>query len=1466
MLERIANIRACVPNRSKRWQPTRLFVQNLFHITYQEFHFVDGRLALNGANGTGKSTVACLALPIVLDMIKARQRFDPFGGGARNPAYLLLGNPKARAGDPGFYDTRTAYAALEFQHGETDAFITIGVGLYATRADGPDPKLESWGFVARDRRIGDDFALMTPDGDPLSRRELAEILGSANVFERNREYQQAVNAALFGFDHVDDLTSLTSDIFELKKPKLDRPDREVLDASLRGSLPSLPADVTDDLADLIAKIEHAADMLAETQEHVTLVTELHAAQGNYANQTAQEAAVEVQAVAGDIAAARHEYEQASDRLRRLSAERDVILARITATKERLNTAAGALEVAKNSEAYKSLESQEAISGSYAQAVNHADRAMADRVRAQSALDELEEKRQRLDQAFFGEVADWQGRAESLAQAADEVSWTRIIPALDAYRVALQGTRVDATGDDPVDAMDESLITADAGRRTRELAVLADAIAKAHDADAAVQKADALLNVYREERTAANDAHVASNLVFVDAEEAALTALESAVAEATPVLALDTLLPESQVAIRAAAGSRAELVAALQPMQWAIATARATQEALRLAADADAREWTHKKKRLTQEHDRIAAEPFATPVPRAGVEAARARISAAGFRAVPFFEAVEVCDGADPAALAQVEASLTEAGILDALLIHPADSAGVDALLGDTREIAVADRWLLAATDGPPGAEVTARRTLAALLRPAERVAADARWRTTVRETLASLPVEARAGQGGTHFRLDGAWQQGLLAGRSSAPVDATGAPAPRYLGITNRERHRAAELQRLEAEIADATAAADAATGRHEEAHRQVAALEDLSRALRDLAALRALEDAARARAQFALALTRANKRLTEADAQVTVLRVQLQQAHAAVQEAAQGFPELRHASVRVVTEARHATRRIADDCTALARDTRRGLTGLRERNSEIEIRRGDLEAEIQEHSDRIADAQDVVMELKGKLDEIERALKGTDAEALRARIASLQATMKEAAEENLKYEKQESENGADVRNAKLALDKRQNEFVAAESRIHAVAHTFESRLKAYPEESMRRALEIFDQAGTQGGPEAAATELLRKRKHGPGLADNVEKSAREASILLIQKFNGHKTALNKYRPEITSENWTTLVMVSDGRRLHPGAFLERLRMIEEEQRQVVSAAEHELYVNFFLNNMLAHLRQRMLLAREFVAQVDGILKAMRLSNGQRFRLTWTPKAEEGVGAVNYSDLVTFVQADPETVTPARRQAMMTVFQQRLETVRAEQKGLSRQSYRERLAAEFDYRSWFEFRFFFKREIEPEMELKGRAIEELSGGERTAAQILPLLSCLHARSLGARPDAPKLMGLDEAFAGTDTANTEKMLAMLVDLEFSYIMVGDRVTGDSRAVPACAAYNLLARGTVITPVLYVWDGTRRVRMSEETVRREMGGEHGDAQAAEGAASGLARNSPAGPPRALQVMKPGAVLPVFIGKEP
>ena len=144
----------------ERWQPLRLGLVELFHYDSEEFWFHDGHLLLRGNNGTGKSKVLSLTLPLLLDAQLRSSRVEPDGDSGKKMAWNLL---------VGSYPRRIGYSWIEFGRHERDGrprYLTLGVGLSAV--DGR-AQVDSWFFIVEgdgttlDPRIGEDLWLTTAE-------------------------------------------------------------------------------------------------------------------------------------------------------------------------------------------------------------------------------------------------------------------------------------------------------------------------------------------------------------------------------------------------------------------------------------------------------------------------------------------------------------------------------------------------------------------------------------------------------------------------------------------------------------------------------------------------------------------------------------------------------------------------------------------------------------------------------------------------------------------------------------------------------------------------------------------------------------------------------------------------------------------------------------------------------------------------------------------------------------------------------------------------------------------------------------------------------------------------------------------------------------------------------------------------------------------------------------------------------
>lgn len=135
-----------------------------------------------------------------------------------------------------------------------------------------------------------------------------------------------------------------------------------------------------------------------------------------------------------------------------------------------------------------------------------------------------------------------------------------------------------------------------------------------------------------------------------------------------------------------------------------------------------------------------------------------------------------------------------------------------------------------------------------------------------------------------------------------------------------------------------------------------------------------------------------------------------------------------------------------------------------------------------------------------------------------------------------------------------------------------------------------------------------------------------------------------------------------------------------------------------------------------------------------------------------------------------------------------------------------------DYRKWFAFQMFYYRNNEGKKELTNSAFNKFSGGEKAMAMYVPLFAAVNAQYKKAENrDHPRMIALDEAFAGVDDKNISSMFRLVEDMDFDYIMNSQALWGCFETVPALHISELLRplNSQVVTVIHYTWNGQERV---------------------------------------------------------
>ena len=134
-----------------------------------------------------------------------------------------------------------------------------------------------------------------------------------------------------------------------------------------------------------------------------------------------------------------------------------------------------------------------------------------------------------------------------------------------------------------------------------------------------------------------------------------------------------------------------------------------------------------------------------------------------------------------------------------------------------------------------------------------------------------------------------------------------------------------------------------------------------------------------------------------------------------------------------------------------------------------------------------------------------------------------------------------------------------------------------------------------------------------------------------------------------------------------------------------------------------------------------------------------------------------------------------------------------------------------DYRNWYEFQLMYERDGEPRKELTDRAFNKFSGGEKAMAMYVPLFAAVSAQYQKGGTQSPRLLALDEAFAGVDERNISAMFELVRVLDFDYIMNSQALWGCYANVKSLdiAELHRPANASVVTILRYYWDGASRI---------------------------------------------------------
>jgi uncharacterized protein (TIGR02680 family) len=1350
---RVAAIRGDLPDpaRADRWQPLRAGLVNMWEYDNAEVWYADGRMQLQGANESGKSTLMTLTTLLLLAGDISAHNIDTLGQGNKRFRYYVEPTDHDLDRRDATALKNRGWAWLEF--GKGSEFFTIMLFAEARRVDGA--LRTEWCSLRGDTRIRSGMSLAKAGliADPGQFRDVPGFI----VYQSAIAYRDALARMLYGTDEAW-LGQLIRILRVIRTPQIGHKiDLKFLTESFRIALPPVAEDEVNQLADGWEQLQRLRDERDEAEQALGAVTQFTRSQWQpWANAVIRAAADPVAAATSALTQITREERTAKDAVDHLTADQAKLDGQRTAEQDARLAAETKRDTLKEQQSYQDAIAMIASAQQLAEQATQAEAtARRSRERAKTAqgaiapaIRKREEAKAKLDRAER-DVATVAGNltAESATAGLAEIT-AQFLPTQDTPRLrqaASQRMPVAREALQRIGAHEKALEAAEAAavKATEARDLRDEALRIAAEREAAVEEATAGVAEALSAWAQGIDVRVRPTADLVERWLGLVTELTDSASPAPVVeraISRDHLLPTR------------DPLARIQ---------------LTLGNDLEANEKSQRD--VQAEIDDVAAER--DPRPRAPeFWSRRERPDGVTSLGAPLWRLVETLGDAPAGPL---EAALDAAGLLQAWVTP--DGAYLTSRDGSESV------WTLAST-GSPG-----HSSLTAVLRPADDCGG---LGAVVARLLGSIGYGDELPAGGPAITSDGRWRHGGLSGMA---VPAAG--GPRLLGATARAADRQRRIARLRGELADLTARHERLSVEKAEVDERIAALDDAAERLpSDTGVITAIltarsaaghsRELANKAGQAEQAERDAQRSAGDAAARVTghcaehelpVTRPEVDLVVAALREyltlvgtfegkltLAGTFRQVAKDAADAVDDAEINANTAAEDAETDAVNATRLRTSADAANKALDQDAQQILQQVRDLDQRVRDADSTLGQLT------------TERETLIRKLARAEATLGET----------------EGRRQRAEADRE-----AAVARWWGCVDTGLPRLREIPEPAARTVTAALEMA--RG---ARSTIIPRNWPDDPQLsgqqvqrrwADMTAASANLRSVL--ERLGGRTMRVSP--PGDGQDDFpgaVELIVDGTGMALAPPDGSRRLSQLLERLQQDYDEELTKTIDELLGSTFIEHLRDRLGEAERLRVDINEKLKQNPTAiSGITLRLQRAPIAEERAA----NDVLQALERDFELLPKPTQDRIRQFLADRITSAQEQARTSGDPAWRSRLAQILDYRRWFDLRVEYRTPLSKEGDQAGgwRKLDRgdhglLSGGAKVVTLMQPFIAALHAM-YDQSGTGPRMLWLDEAFGGVDATNKASMFRLLASCDLDWLIAGPGIIANSAAVPVAAIYEV-----------------------------------------------------------------------------
>ena len=1352
---------------NSRWQANKIGLINFWYYDEQEFPFVKGRILLRGSNGSGKSVTMQSVVPLLLDGNMSPERLDPFGSRDRKMSSYLLEEDDGR-------DERTGYLYLEFKRKDSETYMTVGMGIRARRGK----PLDKWYFGLTDgRRVGKDFYLYKDMGEKvtLSKKELENRIGTGGrVIDRQVDYMDYVNRQIFGFDTPDEYKELVDLLIQLRTPKLSKDFKpSVINDILSDSLQPLSDEDLRPMSEAIENMDTMNMNLKSRKEAKQAAEKINTVFSKYNKLLLFDKAdrlVQVQQKLEDADKAGKElqnrYESCLENIKDLEAK----IISINAKKDTLEKERESLgksdafalkerETKLGKEIYeheKTIREKNAFLSSKEEKYRDVECQIKDeedrRYEKEKELNVLLEEMQ--DEAERMSFQEFSFMREELCENIE-----------NEYKLELHRQQFDVTKKNIIEGMKlqedirqldmhkEELIQK-REKQIRELDMVQRKIAELESVLVQVENEwQEALYKWNEENT---------ELKF---ERDFLGELS--------IFADDYNEKSDFSKIRQKIGAK---------WTYKDSQLQLTLNAKRAAMDEANDELDEIKTQLEEWENQKEPQPERTEA----VIKNRDRLKEAGIPYQEFYKVIEFDAGLSDEACNHLEEALLKMGILDAIVV---DEQYKEQVLKQTA--GCEDHYLFAS-------KAVEGKSLLDVLELNDEVN-DIFSNQRLTGILSNISYDEA---NDISIMADGTYHMGVLSGTI------TGEYTAGFLGTKARERNRQLKITECKNKIAAIEAQIDTLdeecnvlSQRKRSMNAEYENLPD-DKDMRE--ALNLLLEQERLQAQIGAE----NEKLDE---QLTILMDEIKDKRKAALEISEKlYLTCSYDSFADAKEAAEEYDKALVRLAAVHELLISSISHMKERRRHLE----DLDYDMDQVRYDIRENEKQLDKKKAERKSILEQLALTDYEEIKERLdacvnwlAAYPALLEKTVGQNTQAKDEAETIKNDSRAINETISDLDKKMVFLQK---CYTDEYNLRYVTLPHEITNTVKGIRDYLKTDVkgmDKESVVSSLNQVFYENRSFLTDYQLT--QNHLFEDDDANAGVTGFSAKRLDISARYQGVKVSFS--------SLLIHLGDDIAELENLIKDGDRELFEDILANTVSRKIRGKINASNTWVQKMNSLMNGMDTSSGLKLSLRWRSKTAEKEDQLDTRELVELLKKDYRLMSEEEAAKLSAHFRSKVEEARRNARDSAGMiSFYQIMKETLDYRKWFEFQLFSQKNGERQKELTNSVFGTFSGGEKAMSMYVPLFSAVVAKYQGGREDAPRLISLDEAFAGVDNKNIRDMFRLMTQFEFDFIINSQVLWGDCDTLDALAIYQLVRpeNAKFVTVMPYLWNGRRKELLEDE----------------------------------------------------